>query len=84
MLFLAVLATRSRQRSTGPFPLRLALLSGVFDTLANVFFLLSTPDGRAGRQRGVVSLYPVVVAVLAAIFLKERLTGCSWAARASR
>ncbi len=75
VLFLAVLATRSRQRSTGPFPLRLALLSGVFDTLANVFFLLSTRTGELGVSAVVVSLYPVVVAVLAAIFLKERLTG---------
>jgi drug/metabolite transporter (DMT)-like permease len=75
VLFLAVLATRSRQRAAGPFPLRLALLSGVFDTVANVFFLLSTRTGELGVSAVVVSLYPVVVAVLAAIFLRERLTG---------
>jgi drug/metabolite transporter (DMT)-like permease len=75
VLFLAVLATRSQRAASGPFPWRLAVVSGVFDTLANVFFLLSTRTGELGVSAVVVSLYPVVVAVLAAVFLRERLTG---------
>ncbi len=75
VLLLAVLVTRSRRGLACPFPWRLALLSGVFDTLANVFFLLSARTGELGVSAVVVSLYPVVVAVLAAVFLRERLTG---------
>ncbi|HEY0814556.1 MAG TPA: DMT family transporter [Pseudonocardia sp.] len=74
VLFLAVLFTRA-WRGCGPFPWRLAVLSGVFDTLANVFFLLSARTGELGVSAVVVSLYPVVVAILATVFLRERLTG---------
>jgi drug/metabolite transporter (DMT)-like permease len=75
VLFLAVLVTRSQRGLLGPFPWRLALLSGAFDTLANVFFLFATRTGELGVSAVVVSLYPVVVAVLAAVLLRERLTG---------
>ena len=51
------------------------MFSGVFDTLANVFFLFATRTGELGVSAVVVSLYPVVVAVLAAVVLRERLTG---------
>lgn len=80
VLFLAVLATRSRSvaLSPGRFPWRLAVFSGVFDTLANVFFLFATRTGELGVSAVVVSLYPVVVAVLAAVVLRERLTGMQW------
>jgi drug/metabolite transporter (DMT)-like permease len=57
------------------FPWRLAIISGVFDTLANVFFLLATRAGDLGVSAVVVSLYPVVVALLAGLVLRERLTG---------
>jgi drug/metabolite transporter (DMT)-like permease len=79
VLFLAVLATRVRAASSsGRFPWRLAVFSGVFDTLANVFFLFATRTGELGVSAVVVSLYPVVVAVLAAVVLRERLTGMQW------
>jgi drug/metabolite transporter (DMT)-like permease len=61
-------------RTGAGFPWRLAVLSGVFDTLANVFFLLATRSGDLGVSAVVVSLYPVVVALLAAVVLRERLT----------
>ena len=56
------------------FPWKLAVVSGVFDTLANVFFLLATRSGDLGVSSVVVSLYPVVVALLAGVVLRERLT----------
>lgn len=71
----AVAALTCGLRTGSGFPWRLALVSGVFDTLANVFFLLATRSGDLGVSAVVVSLYPVVVALLAALVLRERLTG---------
>lgn len=62
-------------RPAAGFPWRLAVFSGVFDTLANVFFLLAARAGDLGVSSVVVSLYPVVVALLAGVVLRERLTG---------
>lgn len=72
LLLLAVGVTRAGLRR--PFPLRSALVSGVFDTLANVLFLLAARTGQLGISAVVVSLYPVAVAVCAGVFLHERLT----------
>jgi drug/metabolite transporter (DMT)-like permease len=55
-------------------PLLLMIVSGVFDTLANVLFLLATRMGDLGISAVVVSLYPVVVVLLARVLLAERLT----------
>jgi drug/metabolite transporter (DMT)-like permease len=61
-----------------PGPLRgstgLVVLSGVFDTAANVLFLLATRVGDLGVSAVLVSLYPVVVVLLARIVLHERLS----------
>ena len=61
-----------------PGPLRgstgLVVLSGVFDTAANVLFLLATRLGDLGVGAVLVSLYPVVVVLLARIVLHERLS----------
>lgn len=81
VLILAALLTGRRTRAAatpGRFPLRLALVSGVFDTLANVLFLLSARTGELGVSAVVVSLYPVVVAVSAGLVLRERLTRLQW------
>ena len=51
------------------------IVSGVFDTAANVLFLLATRAGDLGVSAVVVSLYPVVVVLLARVVLRERLTG---------
>jgi drug/metabolite transporter (DMT)-like permease len=56
-------------------PSRLMVVSGVFDTLANVLFLVATRLGDLGPSAVVVSLYPVVVVLLARLVLRERLTG---------
>jgi drug/metabolite transporter (DMT)-like permease len=61
-----------RARTRGPW--LLMVVSGVFDTLANVLFLVSTRLGDLGISAVVVSLYPVVVVLLARVVLGERLT----------
>jgi uncharacterized membrane protein len=55
-------------------PNRLMIVSGVADTAANAGFLLATRLGDLGVSAVVVSLYPVVVVLLARIVLRERLT----------
>lgn len=73
---LLVLLTLSPRFGTrGPATGRLIVVSGVFDTGANVLFLLATRSGDLGVSAVVVSLYPVVVVLLARFVLKERLTG---------
>jgi drug/metabolite transporter (DMT)-like permease len=52
----------------------LMVVSGVFDTLANVLFLVATRLGDLGVSAVLVSLYPVVVVLLARVVLGERLT----------
>lgn len=54
---------------------RLAVLSGVADTVANVLFLVAVRLGDLGVSAVLVSLYPVVVVLLARVVLRERLTG---------
>ena len=51
------------------------LLCGVLDTAANVLFLLATRTGSLSVSGVLVSLYPVVVVLLARFVLRERLTG---------
>lgn len=63
-----------RQRPHRPFPVRTTLVSGLFDTVANVLFLLAARTGELAISAVVVSLYPVAVAVFAGVFLHERLT----------
>ncbi|WP_300018040.1 DMT family transporter [Pseudonocardia sp.] len=57
----------------------LVVVSGVFDSLANVLFLLATRLGDLAVSAVLVSLYPVVVVVLARIVLGERLTVAQFA-----
>ncbi|GAA0924836.1 EamA family transporter [Pseudonocardia zijingensis] len=59
---------------TGRTPVVLMVVSGVFDTLANVLFLVAARIGDLGVSAVVVSLYPVVVVLLARVVLGERLT----------
>jgi drug/metabolite transporter (DMT)-like permease len=54
---------------------RTMVLCGVLDTAANVLFLLATRTGALSVSGVLVSLYPVVVVVLARVVLRERLTG---------
>jgi drug/metabolite transporter (DMT)-like permease len=54
---------------------RLMIACGVLDTAANVLFLLATRTGALSVSGVLVSLYPVVVVLLARVVLRERLTG---------
>lgn len=65
---------RGVARSGTVSPTLLMVVSGVFDTLANVLFLLAVRLGDLGISAVVVSLYPVVVVLLARVVLAERLT----------
>lgn len=67
-------STRRDARSATRGPVVLMVVSGVFDTLANVLFLVATRLGDLGISAVVVSLYPVVVVLLARVVLSERLT----------
>jgi drug/metabolite transporter (DMT)-like permease len=58
-----------------PSPVRLMVVSGIFDSMANVLFLFSTRLGDLGVSAVTVSLNPVVVVLLARVVLRERLTG---------
>ncbi|GAA5138553.1 DMT family transporter [Pseudonocardia adelaidensis] len=66
-------ATERDARSRGR-TLALMVVSGVFDTVANVLFLVAARVGDLGISAVVVSLYPVVVVLLARVVLGERLT----------
>jgi drug/metabolite transporter (DMT)-like permease len=57
----------------------LMVAGGVADALANALFLLAARTGELGVSAAVVSLYPVVVVLLARVVLHERLTGAQLA-----
>ena len=57
----------------------LAVGSGVLDMAANALFLAATRTGLLSLTALISSLYPVIVAVLAAAFLRERLDRLQWA-----
>ena len=74
VLTVAVLGALVAVRRSGARPTRLMIVSGVADTAANAGFLLATRLGDLGVSAVVVSLYPVVVVLLARIVLGERLS----------
>jgi uncharacterized membrane protein len=53
----------------------LMILCGLLDMVANLLFLVATRLGALSVSAVVVSLYPVVVVLLARVVLRERLTG---------
>jgi drug/metabolite transporter (DMT)-like permease len=75
LLLLLVLAPLLHGRRPGPFAaLGLIVASGLLDTAANVLFLLATRAGALSVSGVLVSLYPVVVVLLARVVLRERLS----------
>jgi drug/metabolite transporter (DMT)-like permease len=67
---LVLSAARAGSRPAG---LGLIALSGALDMTANILFLLAVRSGALGVSAVLVSLYPVVVVVLARFVLGERL-----------
>lgn len=74
-LTLLLAALLGSGRAARPVGVGLMVLCGVLDTAANVLFLLATRTGELSVSGVLVSLYPVVVVVLARLVLHERLTG---------
>ena len=54
--------------------LRLTLVAGAFDALANLTFLLASRSGLLSLAAVLTSLYPAVTVLLAAGVLRERPT----------
>jgi uncharacterized membrane protein len=68
------LPAKAGVRSRTFAPVLLMVVCGVVDTFANVLFLVATRLGDLGISSVVVSLYPVVVVLMARVVLGERLT----------
>jgi drug/metabolite transporter (DMT)-like permease len=79
-LLVLILVVREKDRPGSTFHARgLVVAGGVADALANALFLLATRAGDLGVSAVVVSLYPVVVVLLARVVLHERLTAAQLA-----
>jgi drug/metabolite transporter (DMT)-like permease len=74
-LLAALLVFGRRLPTSRPAGLGLMVACGLLDTAANVLFLLATRTGALSVSGVLVSLYPVVVVVLARVVLRERLSG---------
>ena len=74
-LLVTLLAWTHRMPRGRPVGLGLMVACGVLDTAANVLFLLATRTGSLSVSGVLVSLYPVVVVLLARVVLRERLSG---------
>lgn len=57
---------------------RIGLVSGLLDMVANILFLLATQQGLLVVVSVLASLYPVGIALLARLFLDERLARSQW------
>lgn len=55
-------------------PLRLAVLAGVLDTVANVATLLALQSSMLSLAGVLIALYPAATVVLAIVVLRERVT----------
>lgn len=73
LLLVVLAARRAPPADRRPSTLAMVALVGITDTLANVSFVLGLAAGQAAIVATLGALYPVVTAVLAIVFLGERL-----------
>lgn len=73
MTLIAVALRSARPRGVGRATLAMIVMTGAVDTLANVLFVFGVASGEAAIVATASGLYPVVPAVLAIVFLGERL-----------
>lgn len=78
LLVVGLLAVRRRPMPADATTWGLAVATGVLDMVANGLFLAATRSGLLSLAALLSSLYPVVVAALAAGFLHERLDRWQW------
>ena len=74
LLPVLILLGQASERRVAGFPWRLVVTAGALDMTANVLFLLATREGLLSLSGVLVSLYPVVVVLAAALVLHERLS----------
>jgi drug/metabolite transporter (DMT)-like permease len=69
-------------RRTHPFPdpasLRIIVISGLIDMVANILYLLAVRRGSLSLVATLTSLYPAATVILARYILQERLTRTQW------
>ena len=73
LMVIIALFTNNLAAPTGT-PLRLALLAGCLDTIANVAMLLALQSSLLSLAAVLMSLYPAATVALAMVVLKERVT----------
>jgi drug/metabolite transporter (DMT)-like permease len=74
VLIVVIAALTSNLRPPSGQSMRLAVLAGVLDTLANVAMLLALQASLLSLAGVLISLYPAATVVLAIIVLRERVT----------
>ena len=73
MTVMALALRSARPRGVGRGTLAMIVMTGAVDTIANVLFVFGVASGEAAIVATASGLYPVVPAVLATVFLGERL-----------
>jgi drug/metabolite transporter (DMT)-like permease len=71
MITFVIVVSRSFDRTT--FPWKLAIITGMLDSMANGFFQLASQRGLLSIVAVLGSLYPVATVVLARVVIKERM-----------